>query len=205
MSLLTNLLLGFLISVVGVALPGLINMTGLKVCIERGFKAGLRFCFGASATIFLQAWAAVAFAGFLAKNTEWLSFLKGTGIFIFLILSVVFFFQARKPKIKDASPKKGKPFLLGMAIAAMNMLNIPFYFTASTFLEASGQLVITFPYYFSFIGGIVLGAFASLFAYVKFAKWILQYARFFARNLNYFLSGLFLFLALIQLVQLYYV
>lgn len=204
MFLLNNLVLGFLISAVGIALPGLVNMTGVKVCIERGYRAGLRFCLGAVTTIFLQAWTAVAFAGFLAKNTEWLSFLKGTGVFIFLILSVVFYFQAIKPKMKAGPPKKGTPFLLGMGIAAMNMLNIPFYFTASTFLEASDLLYIKFPSYFLFIGGIVLGAFSALFAYVQFARWIVNRAQFFARHLNYFLSGLFLLLALIQLIQMYF-
>ena len=206
MVFLTNVLWGFLISVVGIALPGLINMTGVKVRIEKGTTAAYRFCFGAGTTIFFQAWAAVAFASFLAKNTGWLSFMKGTGVFIFLLLSVVFYFQAIKPKMPETkTKKKGKPFLFGMAIAAMNMLNIPFYFTVSTFLKASDRLMGFFPNYFFFIGGIVLGALVALFAYVRFAEWILTRATFFARHLNYFLSGLFLFLAVLQLAQMYLV
>ena len=62
------------------------------------------------------------------------------------------------------------------------------------------------PLFFGFLLaaiGITLGAFTMLGAYARFAQFILKRASYFARNLNYFLSGLFLLLAVVQRVQLY--
>ena len=179
-------------------------MTALKVCMERGLSAGLKFCLGACITIFLQAWVAVAFAGYLNKHTSILSLLKGASVFIFLLLAIVFYFQAIRKKNKQARSDQGKPILLGMGIAAMNLLNIPFYLAAGTVLEGSQYIEIYFPVYFFFIGGLTLGSGAALLCYVYGAKWILLRAKFFTRHLNYFLSGLFLVLAIVQIVQIYY-
>lgn len=202
MNLIFDAILGFVISFIGVALPGLINMTAVKVVLEKGLNPAFRFCLGACMTIFLQAWIAVAFATYLSKHEEVVAFLKGISVLVFIILAVVFYFQAIKPKAPSHKTKEGKPILLGMAIAAMNFLNIPFYLSAGTLLESEGYITIYFPIYFFFIGGLVLGSGAALLLYVYSAKWIAANAQFFARHLNYFLSGLFLLLAVIQIIQM---
>ncbi|GAB5552987.1 MAG: lysine transporter LysE [Saprospiraceae bacterium] len=202
MNLIFDAILGFVISFIGVALPGLINMTAVKVVLEKGLNRAFRFCLGACLTIFFQAWVAVAFATYLSKHEEVVAFLKGISVLVFIILAVVFYFQAIKPKAPSQDTKEGKPILLGMAIAAMNFLNVPFYLSAGTLLESEGYITIYFPIYFFFIGGLVLGSGAALLLYVYSAKWIAANAQFFARHLNYFLSGLFLLLAVFQIIQM---
>lgn len=202
MNLFMDTFLGFIISLIGVALPGLINMTAVKIVLEKGMNRALRFCLGACITIFLQAWLAVAFATYLSKHDEVVAFLKGISVLVFLVLTVIFYFQAIKPKVKTQENKGGKPILFGMAIAAMNFLNIPFYMSAGTLLESEGYITIYFPIYFFFIGGLVLGSGAALLLYLYSAKWIAANAQFFARHLNYFLSGLFLLLAILQIIQM---
>lgn len=205
MNWMTDAMLGFFIALFGVSLPGLINMTAVKVAIERSQQAAWRFCLGACITIFFQAWLAIAFATYLSKHTEVVDILKGTGIFIFLILSLVFFIQAFRPKVEseDTRTGDGLPIMLGIGIAAMNFLNIPFYLSAGTLLESSGYITIYFPVYFFFVGGLTLGSGCALLLYVLGAGWILKNARFMARHLNYFLGGLFLVIAIIQIVQFY--
>jgi len=202
MNFLFDTILGFIIALIGVALPGLINMTAVKVMLEKGFQQALRFCLGASLTIFLQAWIAIAFATYLSKHEEVVAFLKGISVLVFLVLTVVFYFQAIRPKAPRQQHKEGRPILLGMAIAAMNFLNVPFYLSAGTLLESGGYITIYFPIYFFFIGGLVLGSAAALLLYVYSAKWIAANAQFFAQHLNYFLSGLFLVLAVLQIIQM---
>ncbi len=205
MSLVWNIVLGLVIAFIGVSLPGLINMTVVKICLERSLNAALRFCLGACITIFFQAWIAVAFAGYLTKHTEVLSILKGTSVFIFLILTIVFLLQALYPPKEKTKkiPKKGRPILLGMAIAAMNFLNIPFYFTAGTVLEGKGYIQNSFPIYYFFITGLTLGSGIALLCYAYGANWIVDRAQFFTKHLNFFLSGLFFILAMVQGIQLY--
>jgi len=206
MSWMIDMGLGLLISCLGISLPGLINMTAVKVAIERKRRAAWRFCWGACITIFLQAWLAIAFATYLSRHTEVVDVLKGVGGFIFLVLSAVFWVQARRSKANTLQRRTGEglPVMLGMGIAAMNFVNIPFYLSAATLLERNGYITIYFPVYFFFIGGITLGAGTALSLYIIGAEWIVENVRFLARHLNYFLSGLFLLIALLQLVQLYY-
>ena len=203
MDYLSPLLFGFLLAVVGIALPGMVNMTSVSVSIKRGLRAGLYYSAGAAATIILQAYIAVAFAGYLSQHPEIFTYIRAVSVAIFLALAFFFFYQALNAKAVKASQRKGRPFLLGMAVAGMNALNIPYFFTMGTVLKAEGLIQLHPPFHLFFVGGITAGAFVMLAAYARFAQFILKRANYFARNLNYFLSGLFLVLAVVQGVQLY--
>ena len=203
MLMMNNVLLGIAFAAIGVALPGLINMTSVSMTLKHGIKGGIYYSAGASATIFIQALIAVSFAGYLANHLEVFTSIRKVAILIFLILSIFFFCSALNPKVKESSKKQGPAFLVGMAVAALNILNIPYYFTSGTFLEASDLVELELPMGLLFVGGLSIGAFLGLLAYAYFAQYISRKAHYFVRNLNYFLSGLFLILAVVQAVQVY--
>jgi len=203
MDFLSPLFFGFLLAIVGITLPGMVNMTSVSVSIRRGMGAGLWYSAGGSAVIFFQAYIAVAFAGYLSRHPEVFTYIRAASVAIFLALAGFFFYQALRSKEVKASQRKGRPFLLGMAVAGMNALNIPYYFTMGAVLKAEGLISLQAPYHLPFVAGIALGAFTMLSAYARFAQAVLIRANYFARNLNYFLSGLFLLLAVVQGVQLW--
>ncbi len=202
MDVLTNLLFGFGMTVVGMLMPGMINMTSVSVSLKRGLAGGLQFSAGAAVTIFLQALIAVTFAGFLTRNPEVILWLKRVAIAIFLILAVVFYRQARRPQQTQSYNRGGPAFLVGMGIASMNVLVIPYFLTFSAFLKANDYITLIPPAHWFFIVGAALGGLALLSAYAGFAQYIERRANFFARNINYFLAGLFVLLAVLQIVQL---
>lgn len=202
MDYLSNLFFGFLIAAVGIILPGLINMTSVSVCLKRGLRAGLFYSAGAATTIFLQALIAVVFADYLSEHEEIFPMIKKLAIVIFLVLSGLFLYQALQVKEVKASQRQGKAFGLGLLIAAMNPLNIPYYFTFSTFLEIESWITLQSPQFLAFVLGTSLGGLTMLAAYAYFAVYIAKRAQYFTRNINYFLSGLFLVLAMVQIVQL---
>lgn len=206
MDLANNLFWGFVLGFIGVAIPGLINMTTANVTMRQGVRAGIYNALGAALVVFVQAKVAVGFAKYLSLHGEVLTNIKKIAILIFLILSVVFFYQALKPKVrKDGRKYPGTPFLKGIATAGMNVMNIPFYFTGSAYLE-SRKLLSLAP--FSGWGvsfGSLIGAFSGLLIYVYLAKLLMQKMASIDRSVNFFLSGLFLVLALVQWIQLYFV
>ncbi len=204
MLVLNNLIFGVLFAALGVALPGLINMTSVSMTLKRGLKGGVLYSGGAATTIFLQAFLAIAFAGYLANHLEIFTSLRKIAILIFLVLAIVFLYAALNPKVKAGSQRKGPSFLVGMAVAALNILNIPYYFTTGTLLETSGWIVIESPLRYLFVLWLSIGAFLGLLAYAYFAQYISRRATYFVRNLNYFLSGLFFVLAIVQMVQVYF-
>lgn len=201
-----NLFWGGILGFVGVAIPGLINMTTANVTIRHGMRAGIYNAIGAALVVFVQAKVAVGFANYLSVHGEVLTNIKKVAILIFLALSVVFFYQALKPKArKDGKRYPGTPFLKGVATAGMNVMNIPFYFTGSAYLQ-SRELLRLAP--FSGWGlalGALIGAFSGLFLYVYLAKILTEKMAAIDRSVNFFLSGLFLVLAVLQWIQLYFV
>ncbi len=205
MYVLNNLFCGIGIALLGLALPGLINMTSVSMSLKRGLKGGIFYSLGGSVTIFLQAIIGVAFAGYLSRHLEIFTSLKKIAILIFLVLSIIFLYQALYPKVKEGSKRAGTSFFVGMAIASLNILNIPFYFTSGTFLQSAGWVELAQPMGSLFAIGAAGGAFLGLVAYAYFAQYINRRAQYFVRNLNFFLSGLFLLLAVVQIVQVYWV
>ena len=204
MEYLNHFALGFMITVLSILLPGIVNMTAVTLSMKRGLYTSYRFSFGATLTITVQAFIAITFAGFLSKNPAILTFLKQTAVAIFIILGIIFLLLARHPKVtKKTTSSKGKPILLGIMVAWMNLLNIPYYFTFSTFFEAKGWIILDDPIKYTYLSGIAIGAILLLMLSGRFAQFITVSGPHLARNLNYFLSGLFFVMAIVQAVQLY--
>lgn len=203
MDYLNPIFFGFLLTAVGISLPGLVNMTSVTTTIKHGLRGGIWYSAGASATIFSYAYIALAFAGYLSRHPEIFTYIRAASAGLFLALAFFFFYQALRSKEVKGSRRKGRPFLVGMAVAGMNALYLPYFFTMSTLLKAEGLIQLHAPFHFLFVGGVTLGAFTLLSGYARFAQFILKRADYLARNLNYFLSGLFLVLAVMQGVQLY--
>ena len=201
-----NFFWGWLLAFAGMAIPGLGNMTTANVTMRYGVKAGLASALGGAVVVFIQAKIAVGFANYLSTHGEVLTNLKKLAVLIFLALSAVFLKQALRPKKrKGQKPYPGTPFLSGCAASGVNALNIPFYFTASAFLDSHGWLLLR-PY----SGwGVALGAFVGSFSvlalYAYLARWATQSALLRDKTMNYFLSALFFGLALWQWVLLYFV
>lgn len=202
MEIVQHFLLGFAIGFISIIIPGMLNMTAVKTTIEKGERAGYLFSFGAALTVLAQAAIALVFANFLNKNPHILEYLTRAGIFVFLGLSVVFFYQARKSVNPKGKVNRGSNFVFGIFLSAMNMLAVPFYLAISTYLEAKELLVLLQPFISVFVIGVAFGVLVLFIAYVKMANIILLKARFIARNINYVLSGLFLVLAVLTYFRL---
>ena len=94
--------------------------------------------------------------------------------------------------------------MLGFAVNGMNALNIPYFFTTATFLQARGLIRLQAPYHLFFAIGVAISTWGMLAAFARFAQYIEQHASYLARHLNYFISGLFLILAMAQMASAYF-
>ncbi|MBT8384276.1 MAG: LysE family transporter [Bacteroidia bacterium] len=192
----THLFFGFIMAFGGLLAPGMLNMTAVKISIERGKRSGVIFSAGAASVVFIQAFIALFFANYLNNNPEIIEKLKIAGIIVFFLLSIFFFFQARKKFKDEGKQKKGNYFFTGAFMSLMNMLAIPFYLGISTLLGAEGKIILEQPYIMIFVVGSVIGAFSLFITYVSFAGIIIKRAQFIAQNINYILSILFLIIGI---------
>lgn len=203
MEYLLHFVLGIFATYLGLLAPGMLNMTAVQVTVDKGTKLAYSFSVGASLIIFGQAGIALFFSTYLNKHPNILELIENVGVFVFFVLAIVFFIKTRSKFNfrKHKQKRKGTYFFRGVLMSTMNMLAIPFYLVISTYLGTKGLLLMGFEYIFIFMTGTMFGAYLIFATYISFAKIIIKRANFIARNINYILSLLFLFLGVMTLVK----
>jgi threonine/homoserine/homoserine lactone efflux protein len=196
---------GFIITFIGIAPPGIISLTGLKVAVEKGKKAGIRYAFGVMWPDIVQAHIAIIGADYILNHPKLLDWLSRAAVIILLVMAYTSWRQARKGIKQSAVTKYNikNPFLYGFLISLVNPMAIPFYFTYSSLLKYTGIITFEQPYASIYIAGAVLGAFTLLSIYSVYARKIIGKIAFVARNFYYILSGLFLIIALVILIGMF--
>lgn len=186
----------------GLISPGMLNMTALKIRMENGTSDSLKFAFGASLIVFVQAGIALYFADYFNENPQVIERLKIAGVIVFFALFIFFFYLSRKELNPKATNTKGNYFLKGIGMSSINMLGIPFYLGISIFLAAENKILIKHPYIFLFVFGASIGSLLLFSTYIIFAKIIIKKVSFIAKNINVILSLLFLGLGIFTLVKI---
>ncbi len=202
MQILSHLILGFTMSGIGIAIPGLINMTATSVCIKRGWSSAIQFNLGAASIIFLQAFVAVTFSGYFANHPEVFHSLKWIAISVLLTLSLTFLYLALNRKAPKRREVRGQNWLAGVGTAFMNVLTVPYFFAFSTYMRAEGYLSLTPAFSWVFITGAALGALTLLTSYAWFGRQLAHRLEDATPSINFFLSGLFFVLAVVHGVEL---
>jgi len=130
MTLFLSFIFGFSTSFLGMVFPSMLNMTTVKISMERGKVNAIKFALGVSTVVFLQAYIAVFFTRFLKENPEFILTLQKVALVIFALLSIYFYTEFKKEsKPKSELKQKCKDtFLVGLFLSALNMFAIPFYY-----------------------------------------------------------------------------
>jgi len=193
---------GVLMAYIGLISTGMLNMTALKISLSTNKKESIKFALGASLVVFFQAGIALFFADYFVKNPKIIEVLKVIGVFVFFMLSVLFFILSRK--VLNAKTTKGtrNNFLKGIAMSVVNMLAVPFYLGISIYLASINKIIIEQPYIILFVFGSALGSYLLLYTYIIMAAVINNKIAFIARNINLILSILFLILGILTLFKL---
>ncbi len=194
---------GMFTASMGIALPGIVNMTAVSVCIRRGNQAGLQFIVGAALATALQVALSLFFADVLQRHSDWLHFMQQAGIWVFLLLSLGFFWQARRARVARAAKSSGRKIIsFGFGLSLANMLAVPYFLGICSWLVATAQIGQGHSVVLLFGLGALIGAFGWFLAYVLSASWITRHAEWLTRNLMYVMSAFCLFLAMLQLYWL---
>jgi len=203
--ILYHFVIGFLMAFIGLMSPGLLTMSTLNTAIDRGQKNAVKFAFGAVIPIFIQAHLALLGAGYIKSHSGIILSFSKIAVFVFLILSLIFFKQYRQRKLVLTTPRFSirNSFLYGMFVSLINPLAIPFYFTYSTLLELNGLLIISEPYITGFVLGAVLGAFAILSIYAKHAPKLLGKLQFVAKHFKLILALIMFVLAVASFINIW--
>jgi threonine/homoserine/homoserine lactone efflux protein len=194
--------LGFFTAAIGIAIPGLINMTAAKVSIRDGKDRAILFAYGAISIIFFQTLLAVLFAKYIDSRPDVVVLFREIGLVIFMTLSVYFLFIAKKPKPKKEQIKirsRTSRFFLGMLLAALNFFPIPYYVFVSMTMASYELFDFEKVPIALFLLGVVLGSFTIFYCYICFFKKIESKTDFFFKNMNQIIGSITAIVALISL------
>jgi threonine/homoserine/homoserine lactone efflux protein len=205
------LFFGFLTALIGVFPPGLINMTAAKISLQDGKQRAIMFSLGAVIIIFFQTIIAVIFARYIDKHQEVVVLLKEIGFVVFFILTVYFFFIAKKPKekVRDELELKSKKsrFFLGMFIAAINFFPVPYYALVCVTLASFNHFIFNRISIYSYSIGAVIGSFIIFYGYIAFFRKIKTKTDFIMKNINKILgsiTGVIAIMTFIYIIKFYF-
>jgi len=204
------LLIGFLTTSIGIAPPGLLNMTAAKISVNEGRTQAVIFAFGATLTVLIQIYIAVIFARFIDRNPDIIIMLREIGLATFIAITAYFFWRSAKPKPakKDITlHSKKSRFFLGMLLSALNFFPIPFYVFVSITLASYDYFSFEKFFIYLFVVGSGVGAFFGFYCYIVFFLKFETKTAFLIKNMNYIIAsitGIISVLTLWNIILYYY-
>lgn len=193
MEVILHLLFGFVAAFIGVIPPGLLNITAAKISLNHGRKSATVFAFGVALTVAIQTAIALLFARYLDMHPEIVQLLRQIALGIFICLTIYFFFIAkdtrRRAPNKVKKSTKGR-FFLGMFLAAINLLPLPYWVYVSITFNGFGWFAFTSQAIFMCVIGAALGTLAMLAVYIQFFKHLKSKNNLHKVNMNYIIGGI---------------
>jgi threonine/homoserine/homoserine lactone efflux protein len=205
MLLLSLFFFGFLFSFAGSITPSMLNMTALKISLEKGQEVANKYALAVAIIAIPQVGIAVVLTKYIAENPLILETLEKVGVSIFFLLSYYFYRASKKAKIKveGLKSKKENPFLIGITLSLLNMFAIPFFCGIIILLDTFNLFAFRFVPVLFFTLGSVVGTFYILFLYGKFAKIIQQKTGKLTKDINIVLAILTGLVALFTCIKLF--
>ncbi|WP_396210650.1 lysine transporter LysE [Flavobacterium sp.] len=202
------LVFGLVISIIGIIIPGMLNMTIAKISVKENKHQALQFAFGAVVVVFFQAFLGTYFAKFLDAHPVFSDGIKKIGTFIFIALTVVFTIlgmRAHKQKTLTVQlENKKNRFLFGMALSAINMLAIPWYAFTSLLVASKEWFYYDIISILLFSVAAALGTYVVFYWYAVFFKKIEHKLVFLVKNINFLIAFLTGLVAISSLYKMYF-
>ena len=208
MTFVLAIFLGLIISIGGIIIPGMLNMTIAKISIKESQKQALNFALGAVVVVFIQSFLGTYFAKFLDANPVFSEGLKKIGTIIFIILTIAFTIMGLKAKkqkeIKVDIEAKRNRFFYGMAMSSFNMFAIPWYAITSLMMASKELFQYDMISIVLFSISAAIGTYFVFYLYAKFFKKIEHKLTFIVQNINFLIATLTGIVAVSSLYKMFF-
>ena len=202
------IVLGLFISIVGIIIPGMLNMTIAKISVKENQQQALNFAFGAVVVVFFQAFIGTYFAIFIDAHPLFSEGLKKIGTFIFIGLTIAFVIMGCKAKsnkkIKVTIETKKNRFLYGVVMSAFNMFAIPWFAFTSLMMASKDWFVYDLLFIVLFSISAASGTYFVFYLYALYFKKIEHKLSFIVQNINFFIAFLTGLVAISSLYKMYF-
>ena len=203
------LLIGIFTALLGTSLPGLLNMTVVKIGKSEGYKSAYTFISGVGIVIAIQVYLAIFFAKFINFNEKVTLLFREIGLFVFIVLTIYFLFFAenidrkkQEKKLENNEVKQKNKFIYGLFLASINIFPIPFYVFLSATLTSYNVIVFGNPNSSIFTLGVVIGSLMMFYLYLRMFNNKSKDNSFVLKNINYVIGGVTSVVSLLTIYQL---
>lgn len=202
------IVLGLFISIVGIIIPGMLNMTIAKISVKENQQQALNFAFGAVVVVFFQAFIGTYFAKFLDAHPFFSDGLKKIGTFIFIGLTIAFVIMGCKAKSKKRKKvtieTKKNRFMYGFMMSSLNMFAIPWFAFTSLMMASKDWFVYDLLSIVLFSISAASGTYFVFYLYALYFKKIEHKLSFIVQNINFFIAFLTGLVAISSLYKMYF-
>lgn len=205
MNITTIFILGFVIALIGVVPPGLLNMSAAKISLKEGHVRGVVFSSGVCFVVILQTYVAAIFARYLNNHHEVVKILQRVAFIIFVLISVYFLLIAKKPPkpdIETAVKSKQSRFFHGIFLSSLNVFPIPYQAYMTLTIASFGWMTFETINIMSYVSGAAMGTFVMLYIYIFFFDKIKTKHFTSQKSMNYLIGGITGLVALITLINI---
>ncbi|AUP81646.1 lysine transporter LysE [Flavivirga eckloniae] len=190
---------------IGVAPPGLLNMTAAKISLKEGHIRGIVFSIGVCAVVLLQTYVASVFARYLTKHAEVVDVLQRVAFVIFVLITIYFLLISKsKPaqQIKPQMRSKHSRFFQGMFLSAINVFPIPYQAYMTITIASFGWMTFDQISIISYVAGAGMGTFVMLYMYIFFFDKIKGKSFTSQKGMNYVIGGVTGVISIITLINI---
>jgi len=199
--------LGFIIALIGVIPPGLLNMSAAKISLKDGHPAGLIFSIGVCMVVFLQTYIATMLARYLSNHKDVTEILQRVAFVIFILITIYFLVIANKrakQRVETKETSKGSRFFQGIFLSAINVFPIPYQAYMTITIATFGWFAFDTTSIITYCSGAATGTFTMLYVYIFFFDKIDNKTLTSQRGMNYsigILTGIVAIFTFINIVR----
>jgi threonine/homoserine/homoserine lactone efflux protein len=162
--------IGLIANFIGYIPPGNINLTLVKITMDRGLKQAMLFIISFSSVEFFFTYFIMHAAKWLSAEVRLDTIIDWVMVVLFSVLGAITWIHRKKPP--EANYSEHESIRYGILLGFLNPVQIPFWMITGTYLIThewivDGQIALVI-----FSIGAAAGAFLALFLYAKFAKYI---------------------------------
>lgn len=195
---------GSFISLLGTFPLGTLNILAMQVSVSEGIMQGIFFSLGVALVEVLYVRLSVVGISWIMKNARWLRYLEWAAVAIVLALAFGSFWAAFQPTSEKniVLTSKLPNFLLGMALSAINPMQIPFWFGWTTVMFSKKILHNKNNYYNAYVLGIGLGTLLGLMVFVVGGAFLVEYLHTSQQVINIVIGCIFILTAMILIAKI---
>jgi threonine/homoserine/homoserine lactone efflux protein len=192
-----------MISFLGTLPLGTLNIAAMQISVSDGVQPAIKFVTGVLIVEMIYVRISLVAMKWIIKNKRLFRWLEWISILIVLALAVSSFIAAADPVVQKNVLLSGTihRFWLGVAMSALNPVQIPFWFGWSTVLFTKNVLQHRQSHFNTYILGIGTGTFIGNMVFVFGGRIIVDTLNANQKILSWIIGGIFLLTAIILMVK----